>query len=492
MPALAQAPAPQGAAAHPPSGSAPAARVEPARLFPPEATSRHTLSLGVNRLPYTASAGTLPLTGAKGEVTAHVFSVAYTLDNQGPERPVTFVFNGGPGAASAYLHLGAMGPRAVNFSADGSAPLQPVRLADNPDAWLDFTDLVFVDPVGTGYSRSAAGTEEADRAFFGAEKDADAMANFVRLYLARAGRALGPVFLAGESYGGFRAALLASRLVGGGIALKGVVLISPALEFSMLRGNRFSLLPLALVLPSLAATHLERRDGVQGSLTDLREVEAFARSGYLVHLAAGLKNNPEIDALLARYTGLAPGVIRDHQSRVSVRTFTHEYEKGGERVLSRYDGTVSAPVPRRSDIRFDPVLEGATTVLTPAFVQYARAELGYRTDLEYHLLNREVNGRWDFGTSSTRQGYAGAIDELQRARAQNPGLGVLITHGYTDLVTPYGVSQYLVDHMAPIDTGRPVELKVYRGGHMMYLRPTSRRALSEDARVFYRGVLKAS
>jgi carboxypeptidase C (cathepsin A) len=173
-----------------------------------------------------------------------------------------------------------------------------------------------------------------------------------------------------------------------------------------------------------------------------------------------------------------------------VRTFTHEYEKSGERVLSRYDGTVSAPVPRRSDIRFDPILEGATTVLTPAFNQYARAELGYRTDLEYRLLNREVSGRWDFGTGPSRQGYASAIDELQKARTHNPALGVLITHGYTDLVTPYGVSQYLIDQLAPIDTGRPVELKVYRGGHMMYLRPTSRRALTQDARTFYRSILK--
>jgi carboxypeptidase C (cathepsin A) len=456
--------------------------------MPPEAVSRHTL--GPDRLSYTATASTLPLTGAKGDVTAYIFSVAYTVDGKGADRPVTFVFNGGPGAASAYLHLGAIGPRVVNFSEDGSAALQPVALAENPDNWLEFTDLVFVDPVATGYSRSAAGTDEADKAFFGVEKDADAMADFVRIYLTRAGRSLAPVFLVGESYGGFRAAVLASRLVSNGTALKGTVLISPALEFSLLRGSRYTPLPQALALPSIAATHLERRDGAQGSLDSLREVEQFARTSYLVHLAAGFKGNAEIDSILARYTGLTPEVIRSHQSRVSVRTFTHEYEKSGERVLSRYDGTVSAPVPRRSDIRFDPILEGATTVLTPAFNQYARAELGYRTDLEYRLLNREVSGRWDFGTGPSRQGYASAIDELQKARTHNPALGVLITHGYTDLVTPYGVSQYLIDQLAPIDTGRPVELKVYRGGHMMYLRPTSRRALTQDARTFYRSILK--
>ena len=494
-PATAFAQAPPGV--HPPQPSAPAAsqapaaeKADPSRLFPPDAVSRHTLALGDKRLAYTATAGTLPLLGAKGEVSARIFSVAYTLDEKAADRPVTFVFNGGPGAASAFLHLGALGPRVVNFSANGAAAVQPVELADNPDAWLDFTDMVFVDPVATGYSRSAAGTDEADKAFFGVEKDADALADFVRLTLSRAGRTLAPVFLAGESYGGFRVAQLAHRLISGGIAVKGVVMISPALEFSMLRGNPYVPLPIALVLPSIAATHLERRDGAEGSLAILPEVERFARSGYLVHLAAGVKNDADIDRTLANYTGLPPDVVRDQMSRVSVRTFTREYEKRGDRVLSRYDGTVSAPVPRRSEIRFDPILDGAVTVLTPAFAQYARGELGYRTDLEYRLLNREVSGRWDFGTSSNRQGFAGALEDLQSARAHNPALGVLVTHGYTDLVTPYGVSQYLIDQMAPLEGARPVELKLYRGGHMMYLRPASRRALTQDARAFYRSVLK--
>jgi carboxypeptidase C (cathepsin A) len=485
---FAQAPSPHAPAAP----QAPAAeKADPARLFPPDAVSQHVLAQGEKRLPYVARAGSLPLLGPKGEVSARIFSVAYTLNEQAADRPVTFVFNGGPGAASAFLHLGTMGPRAVNFSANGAAALQPVALADNPDAWLDFTDLVFVDPVATGYSRSAAGSEEADKAFFGVEKDADALADFVRLYLTRAGRTLAPVFLAGESYGGFRVALLAQRLVESGTAVRGVVMISPALDFSLLRASGSAFLPLALVLPSLTVTHLERRDGPEAPLEILPEVERFARSAYLVHLAAGRKNDAEIDKTLARYTGLAPDVIRDHLSRVSTRTFTREYEKGGQRVLSRYDATVSAPVPRRSEVHFDPILDGAVAVLTPAFTQYARAELGYRTDLEYRLLNREVSGRWDYGTSPTRQGFASALDELQKARTHNPALGVLIVHGYTDLVTPYGVSQYLIDQLAPIESARPVELKVYRGGHMMYLRPVSRRALGQDARAFYRSVLKA-
>jgi carboxypeptidase C (cathepsin A) len=459
-------------------------------LFPPPVVSRQSIGQGAAKLSYTATAATLPLPGPKGSAAANIFHVAYTLEDGNARRPITFVFNGGPGAASAFLHLGAMGPRAVNFEANGAAPVAPVALADNSDTWLGFTDLVFIDPVATGYSRSTAGTEEGDRAYFGVEKDRDAMADFVRLYLTRTGRLLAPVFLVGESYGGFRAGLVAEKLLSGGIGVKGVVLVSPALEFSMLRHNPYVLLPQALVLPSIAATHLELRDGPQGSLDLLAEVERFAREKYLVHMAAGLKNDPDIEAALARYTGLPADVIRSHYGRVSVRTFAREHQTRRDRVLSRYDGVVSTAVPRRSERHFDPILDGATAVLAPAFTQYARGELGYRTDLTYELLNRSVSGNWDYGTSPTRQGFAGALDELQKARTHNPGLGVLITHGYTDLVTPYFVSRYLIDQLAPIDKARPIELKVYRGGHMMYLRPASRAALGQDARAFYEQLSK--
>jgi carboxypeptidase C (cathepsin A) len=481
-PALAQTP-PAQAEAQP--SQAAAEKREPVRQPPPEAVSTRSSGQGSSRLTYMATAASLPLLGSKGETTAHIFFTSYTIDDKSRQRPVTFVFNGGPGAASAFLQLGAMGPRAVNFTDNGAAAVEPLQLTDNPDTWLGFSDLVFVDPVGTGFSRSAAGTAEADRAFFGVDKDADAMVEFVRLYLTRAGGLLAPVFLAGESYGGFRAALIANRLISSGISVRGAVLISPALEFSMLHSDPYLLMPLTLILPSLAATHLEMRDGANGPLESLAEVERFARGSYLLHVSAGLNNNAEIDAQLARYTGLDPDVIKRHHSRVGVRTFTREYEKRSDRVLSRYDATVSAPVPRGRRIHFDPILDDAVTALEPAFAQYARAELGYRTDLPYHLLNRAVSGQWDFGTAPTRQGFAGALEELQKARTLRPGLGVLIVHGYTDLVTPYSISRYLVDQLAPIDTARPIELRVYRGGHMMYLRPASRQALARDVRDFY-------
>jgi carboxypeptidase C (cathepsin A) len=453
--------------------------------LPADVQTQHNTEVVGERLSYHVVAGTLPLFGAKGEVSANLFYTAYIRDDGRANRPVTFVFNGGPGAASAFLHLGAMGPRVVPFTTNGAAAVQPVRLTDNADTWLGFTDLVFVDPVGTGYSRTVADTEEADNAYFGVDKDADAIASFIRLYLSRTDRDLSPVFLAGESYGGFRSILLAERLLRTGIAVRGLVLISPAIEFSELRASRYAIVPLALSLPSIAATHFETRDGPDAPLDELRDVEQFARTSYLLSLATGLVPNAEVDQRLARYTGLPIEKIKRQGSRVTVQQFQREYREANDQALSSYDGTVSTPLPRNEQIHLDPILDGAVTVLAPAFSQYVRTELGFRTDLQYRLLNRDISARWDFGTAPTRQGFAGSLDELQKARTLRPTLGVLIMHGYTDLVTPYNVSRFLIDQLPPIVGASPIEMRVYRGGHMMYLRPVTRRMLRGDAEAFY-------
>jgi carboxypeptidase C (cathepsin A) len=453
--------------------------------LPADGVTQHTISLGGQQLAYRATAGALPLFGPKGEVAAKVFYVSYTLENA-TGRPVTFAFNGGPGAAAAFLHLGALGPRIVPFKENGSEPVLPARLADNPDCWLAFTDLVFVDPVGTGYSRATAGGEDAERAYWGVEKDAASIADFVRLYLTRNGRELAPLFLAGESYGGFRAATLADRLLGMGLRLKGAVMISPALEFSMLHGDDYTILPMAFALPSLTAANLEMREGSKGPLDAVHEAEAYARTQYLLHLAEGLKRDDAVIAALAKFTGLDSSIIARNHGRVPASLFFREYQRRKDRTLSRYDATVSTPLPQPSDNQhFDPILDGAVSVLTPATINYLRQELGFRTDLEYRLLNREASGHWDYGTKPSRQGYAGSLDELQNARVRNPALKILIAHGYTDLVTPYSMSRYLIDHLRPIETAAPIELRVYRGGHMMYLRPASRAELAVDARGLY-------
>jgi carboxypeptidase C (cathepsin A) len=461
-----------------------ASDVTPIRDLPDDATSQHTLGKGESAIRYSATTGTLPLTNDKGETTAKVFYVAYISGEAG--RPVSFVFNGGPGAASAFLHLSAVGPRVLNFTENGAAPEKPIALSDNPDSWLSFTDLIFVDPVGTGFSRASGGDEAAEKTFYGVEKDADSMTDFARLYLTRTGRELAPVYIVGESYGGFRAALVTNLLLKDGIRVEGTILISPALEFSMIRGDEYSLVPLALQLPSIAASHLERTEGYSALLEPVYEAETFARSDYLLQLAKGLNVDAAVIARLARLTGLDPMVVSRHHGRVSTELFRSEYRRNEDRAVSVYDGSVSVPLPRPArHSRIDPILDAAVTVLTPLMVKYTRDELGFRTDLPYMLLNRELNQKWDYGTKPNRQGFAGSLDELQNARTLKPDLKVFIAHGYTDLATPYSVTRFLVDQLAPIASARPLEVHVYRGGHMMYMRPASRAALSKDVRSVY-------
>jgi carboxypeptidase C (cathepsin A) len=474
--------APAGAQTPPPPAQ-PSTPAAAQASIPADKVTEHVIGEGAARLTYTATVGTLPLTNAKGETAAKVFYVAYTAPGEG--RPISFVFNGGPGAAAAFLHLSAIGPKVLNFSDNGLEPVQPIALGDNSDSWLPFTDMVFVDPPGTGFSRLTDPGEEGQKAYYGVDQDADAMRDFVRLYLTRAARPLAPVYVVGESYGGFRAALLANRLLRGGIRVHGAMLISPALEFSMIRGDDYALVPLALDLPPIVASHLERTRGIGAPFDLVREAEEFARSDYLVSLTRGVSVSEAMTARLAKMTGLDPQVIARHHGRISPELFRQEILRNTDRSISIYDGAVSAPVPRPSYRGFDPVLDAAVTVLSPLMVSYTRHQLGYETDLPYELLSREVNSKWDFGLKGSRQGFAGSLDDLQEARTVNPDLKVFVAHGYTDLVTPYTVSEFLIGQLPPIDKARPIEFRVYRGGHMMYMRPASRKTLTEDARAIY-------
>lgn len=453
-------------------------------LLPADARTEHTLALDGETLAYTADVGTLAIRDGSGEVTARIFYTAYTAPAGGADRPVTFVFNGGPGAASAYLHLGAIGPRVLETAPSGDFLPPPSRIVDNPDTWLTHTDLVFVDPPGTGYSRGT--TSEGERRFFGVDADARALGAFIRLYLLQTGRLDSPVVLAGESYGGFRAALLARTLQEDiGISPSAAILVSPALEFVMLYGDSFLPVTHAVELPGFAAVHLERQGVTGAALTErLRAVEAYALGPYLTALAGGLESGgAAVSEEVARLTGLPLAVVRENHGRVPVSVFVREYERAAGTVLSRYDAGLSGPSTEPGAERPggpDAVLDRSVPALTSAFVAYVSGELNYRTELSYRLLNGDISGRWDYGTSASRQGYAGVLDDLQEARALNPALRVLVAHGYTDLVTPYFSSKFLLSQVPTLSGAEPVELKVYEGGHMMYLRPDSRRALKAD------------
>lgn len=461
-----------------------------AESLPSDVTTTHTIELADRRIDYTATAGTLPQRNDKQEIQATIFYVAYTVTASDERwRPVTFVFNGGPGAASAYLQLGALGPRVVDFTDAPATVPRSGGLVDNPATWLDFTDLVFIDPVGTGYSRAAKGVDEANE-FWGVDQDLRSLAQAISLYLTRAGRTTSPVFLAGESYGGFRAARLAHSLIAEyGVRLAGATMISPVLDFGLVRGGGLDPLPDALRLPSYAAVALDH----EGALAPERlgEVEAFALGNYLVALAGGLEKLPGRDALyprLARFTGLQEDLLRRLRGRIPPSVFEKEFRHGESRILSAYDGAVSAPDPHPESLTLraeDPILEGTRPVFTGAMLAYLHDELGFRTDQPYRVLVGEISRHWDWGLHSPWSSL-GASDDLRAALSLNQQFRGLIAHGMTDLQTPYMTSRYVVDHLPAFGESPRLTVKLYRGGHMMYLRAATRRELHGDAAELYR------
>lgn len=464
--------------------------------LPPTSITYHTLDLGNEQLSYRATAGAVSLRDAQGKLDAEIFYVAYDREPADTKRPVTFVFNGGPGAASAYLHLGALGPKIVDTSARGEVLGPPPRLMENKDSWLAFTDLVFVDPVGTGYSRIGDGKVEKD--FWGVAQDTEALADFIRLYLIEAGRMVSPVFLTGESYGGFRVATITRKLQKtGGISPSGLVLVSPALDFALLDARFYDPLRWALILPSYAAVNLES-EGITGRealASALKDAEQYALSDFLVALASGAEEGGKTaSGTVAKLAGLPLDVVEKHRARIPPWLFIKEFARSHGQVLSRYDGSVSGPDPSPASTwprGPDPVLDSTVPLWSSAFVQYAQDELAYKSDQTYRLLNREVRGKWDFGTSSTQQGFADVLDDIQQARAANRALEILIATGYTDLITPYLVPTYLVSQLAPLDGAAPITVEDYAGGHMLYLRADSRRAFKEDVEAMYGRALKS-
>jgi carboxypeptidase C (cathepsin A) len=476
---------------------APEPKAEDADAPAPPTVTHHSISLGGIDVPYSARIGMLPLRDDNDKTTASIFYVAYSREPQDTKRPITFVFNGGPGAASAYLHLGTIGPKIVEVNEKGELLGPPPRLTVNDASWIDFTDLVFVDPVGTGYSRVAEGKSESD--FWGVEQDTQALADFIRRFLIDANRMSSPVFLTGESYGGFRGVTITRALQKTkGISPSGLVLISPALEFALLHGEDYFPLPWALALPSYAAVNLESA-GVTGReqlAAALKEAERYALSDYLVQLASGAEEGgAAASEQVAELTGLPVDVVRRNFARIPPSIFIKEFARAHGQVLSRYDGSVSGPDPNPASAwprGPDPVLDATVPLWSNAFVQYAQGELGYQTDATYRLLNREVRPKWDFGTSPTRQGYAGALRDIQQARAANRALEVMIATGYTDLITPYMVPSYLVKQLSPLDGASPITIEDYPGGHMLYLRAESRRALKRDVEAMYERALKSA
>jgi carboxypeptidase C (cathepsin A) len=455
-------------------------------LLPGDSVTEHSLALpgAGGTLSYTATAGTFSLFDQSGARSAAVFYTAYVAKAADPAtRPITFVFNGGPGAASAFLNLGAVGPRLAVFGADGRDGSK-VRLVDNPDTWLRFTDLVLIDPIGTGWSRAA--TPDGGSAFWGVHADAESMAKVIALYVAKNNRVSSPKFIVGESYGGFRAVKVARALPEQqGISVNGIIMLSPVLEGAFQFGGERFALGAALQLPSLAAAELERRGAF--SKQALADAEHFAMTDYLTTLAGpplqgeAAKN---FYARVAELTGLPEDVVARQ------RGFIHEaYLKNlhlsDKKIVSSYDATfaVDDPNPESAAARGpDPILDGLVRSYGSAFVSYAREELGFKTDMTYELLNEEISGRWKWNSGHSQPSVN---DDLRELFALTPSFHLMIAHGYSDMVTPFSVTRYVLDHLPPEATAGRAQLRLYRGGHMFYLDPDSRKAFAVDAQTMY-------
>jgi carboxypeptidase C (cathepsin A) len=453
------------------------------RLLPADSVTEKSVDTRQGRISYTATAGTLPFFDQSGEQSAAVFYVAYIAKDRGPNRPLTFVFNGGPGAASAFLNLGLVGPRHLALGPEAGDAAN-AKLADNPDTWLTFTDLVLVDPVGTGWSRAAKGDDA--KGFYSVRSDAEAMAKAISLYVTRNNRAETPLYLLGESYGGFRAAKVANALRREqGITINGIVMLSPLLEGWLTFGDDMSALRAALQLPSLAATHLESTNTFTPEA--LAAAEKFALGEYLSTLAGPAPQGEAARAFYERVAGLT-GLPVDGvtQARGFVTgNFVKSLREG--KVVSRYDATfaVDDPFPEQRGSRGpDPILDGVARAYGGAFAAYARNELGFKTEMTYNLLAPDISGRWEWG--GTGRADAGVESDLRVLLSLSPNFRLLIGSGVSDLVTPYAETRYVLDHLPPANPPGRAVLKTYRGGHMLYLDVASRKAFTADAAAFYK------
>jgi carboxypeptidase C (cathepsin A) len=455
-------------------------------LLPSDTVTQHSVDVAGGKLAYTATAGTFPLFDQSGERAAAIFYTAYVAKSDNPAgRPITFVFNGGPGAASAFLNLGLVGPRIAEFGMAGHDGAN-VHLVDNPDTWLAFTDLVLIDPVGTGWSRPAKPDEGS--AFYGVRRDAESLAKVVALYVSKNGRVSSPKYILGESYGGFRAAKVARALQSQqGIAVSGILMVSPFLEGAFqFGGDRFAL-GAALQLPSLAAAELERKGAF--SKDALAQAEHFALTDYLSTLAGPpLKGDAakSFYARVAQMTGLSPDVLAESRGFIE-DAYVKNLRPGQHKIVSHYDVTFAvddpnpeSPAPRGPD----PVLDGVIRSYGGAFVGYARDELGFKTDMTYNLLASDISGKWDW-----QEGFGhnppSVAEDLRVLLALTPSFHLMIAHGYSDMVTPYSVTRYVLDHLPPREGEERAQLKLYRGGHMFYLDAASRQAFTADARTMY-------
>jgi carboxypeptidase C (cathepsin A) len=479
-----------------PSG-APGREPSPREAMIPDAVTHHTVEVGGRTLSYTARAGTIPLRNAAGEETAQVFSVAYTLDGTDKRtRPITFVWNGGPGSSTMWLHMASFGPVRVQVPSNATPPAPGTPYAPNPDTLLDLTDLVFIDAVGTGYSRIVGKGTPA--MFFGIDEDAEAFDNFIREWTTRNDRWASPKFLFGESYGTTRAADVVDRLQGHGMAIDGVVLLSSVLDFNVIDngGGPGEDYGYVAFLPTEAAVAWYHH-AVPGNPPDLArfvaQVRAFAAGPY----AAALQRGDELDAATRRsivarihdFTGLDPRYIDRADLRIDPSRFEHELLAAQGLTTGRLDGRYQGPtMDKTADAtRYDPTSDSnLTDAIVSGFSAYLRDDLNYRADRPYLGTNYPVVGaHWNQRLRNSIL-TANVAGHLRNALMENPYLHVFSANGYYDLATPFFGTEYTLGHLQlPASVRSHIEYGFYPSGHMVYLNDEARRAFKADLTRFY-------
>jgi carboxypeptidase C (cathepsin A) len=476
--------APSGQKAGAPGGRGNAANASSAEAhrLPPDSVTKQTIALPGRALAFTATAGSIHLFNERGDPQADIAYTAYQLDGADPHsRPVTFFLNGGPGAASAYLQLGATGPWRLPISADAAISSAAPDLQPNAETWLDFTDLVFVDPVGTGYSRFVSTDEDVRKRFYSIDGDVNALSVVVRRWLEKSDRLLSPKFIVSESYGGIRGPKMVRELqTEQGVGVRGLILISPVLDFRDFSGS--SPLKYAASLPSMAAVARVAKGAV--TRADMADVETYARGDFLADLVKGEADAAATTRLadrVAALTGIDQAVSRRLAGRFDVSEFRREFDRGDGKVTGRYDASVLGfdPNPDSSSSHFnDPSGDPLIAPLTSAVVDLTARKLNWRPDGSYKLLNSSVERSWDFGRGLNP---AESISDLRQILALDPKLKLLIGHGLFDLAAPYFGSKMLLDQLPAYASPERVKLIVYPGGHMFYFRDAARQAFRAEA-----------
>jgi carboxypeptidase C (cathepsin A) len=449
--------------------------------LPPDAHVDQTMQLGGRTLKYTASVGTVPVYSADGaKRIGEVVFTAYVMD--GADRPVTFAFNGGPGASSVYLNFGAIGPKHLPFGEEGDSASSPAALSDNPGTWLDFTDLVFIDPIGTGFSRSLEAADQAKKDFFSTDNDIHYLSRVIFDWLVKNQRMRSRKYIAGESYGGYRVPRITHYLQTQlGVGMSGVVAVSPYLNPTLDENADVSPMAWVVSLPSIAAANLERQHKLTPAAMDA--VIAYVRGDYITDLLKGRSDPQATERLVQKVTeltGLDRTFVRRSGGRIEIGAYLREVFREQGKIGSVYDSNVTSydPFPFAHDQRFsDPLLESIVAPTTTAMVDFVTRVVGWKASGAYHALSYEVGGQWDFDSAALRNG---AVADLRQAVAADPKLRVLIVHGWNDLSCPFMASILTVDQMPPMGDPSRVSVRMYPGGHMFYSRPESSAGLRKE------------